>query len=238
MGKYMQWRIIGISLVVWIACVCVVAESTNPADPEQVEYAPPSGRGPLVILLSGISGLDRYRNYAADVARLGYYTVLLKGIDFNPRNGKPGGDDLRRTIVRAQSNAKALPGKVAVIGFSFGGGVSITHAAGMPDLVSAIVVYYPMTDHIKDMRSFVAAFKVPILVLAGERDTYYNCCLIKSMRAMEAEARGGKAPFELVVYKEAGHAFNLADWGGYRAEDSADAWQRTIKMLGQYQPLR
>jgi len=52
------------------------------------------------------------------------------------------------------------------------GGVSLTHAAGMPDLVSAIVVYYPMTNHIKDMRSFVAEFKVPILILAGEQDTY------------------------------------------------------------------
>ena len=241
MGNYKKWEIIGISLVVSLACLWV-AESTNPSGPdgpEQAEYAPPSGRGPLVILLSGISGLDRYRSYAADVARLGYYTVLLKGNDFNPWNGKPGADDLRRAIVRAQSDAKAQPGKAAVIGFSFGGGVSLTHAAGMPDLVSAIVVYYPMTNHIKDMRSFVAEFKVPILILAGEQDTYYYCCLIESMRAMEAEAKAIRAPFELVVYKEARHAFNLEDSGKeYRAEDAADAWQRTLKMLSQYQPLR
>jgi dienelactone hydrolase len=41
-----------------------------------------------------------------------------------------------------------------------------------------------------------------------------------------------------VVYKEAGHAFNLEAWGDYRVEDAADSWQRTTKMLGRYQPLR
>jgi dienelactone hydrolase len=53
---------------------------------------------------------------------------------------------------------------------------------------------------------------------------------------MERGAKEAGKPFKLVVYKEAGHAFNLGS--DYRAEDSADAWQRTIKMLSQYQPLR
>jgi dienelactone hydrolase len=59
------------------------------------------------------------------------------------------------------------------------------------------------------------------------------------MRDMEAVAkkRGG-APFELVVYPNAGHGFNLTCYSTYRAEDSDDAWQRTKKMLSQYQPLR
>ena len=53
-----------------------------------------------------------------------------------------------------------------------------------------------------------------------------------------AKKRGG-APFELVVYPNAGHGFNLTDYEKvYRAEDSDDAWQRTKKMLSQYQPLR
>jgi carboxymethylenebutenolidase len=119
-----------------------------------------------------------------------------------------------------------------------GGGGALTHAAGMPDLVSAVVAYYPMTRHVADMRSFVARFKVPILVLAGERDRYHNCCLIESMRAMEAAAKEGGAPFELVVYPNAGHAFTWVNTPTYRPEDSADAWQRTKKMLSQHQPLR
>ena len=80
--------------------------------------------------------------------------------------------------------------------------------------------------------------KVPILVLAGERDPYQNCCLIESMRAMEAAAKEGGKPFELVVYPNAGHAFTWVNTPTYRPEDSADAWQRTKKMLSQHQPLR
>jgi dienelactone hydrolase len=191
-----------------------------------------------VILLSGFSGLDMYRSYAAEVAQLGYYAVLLDGKDFHPKYGKSGAGDLRRIIERAQSSPKALPGKAAVIGFSMGGGDALTHAAGMPDLVSAVVAYYPMTRHIMNMRSFVADFKVPILVLAGEKDTHNNCCLIESMRAMEGAAKEGGASFELVVYPNAGHAFTWVNTPAYRAEDSADAWQRTKKMLSQHQPLR
>ena len=107
----------------------------------------------------------------------------------------------------------------------------------MPDLVSAIIAYYPHTDHIKHMRSFVADFKVPILVLVGEKDSWAKCCLIQ--RDMEREAKEAGKPFELVVYPNASHAFNLAIYkSAYRAEDSADAWQRTIKMLSQYHPVR
>jgi len=227
-------RILAISFVAALACACATTPITK-----ETAYAPPSGPGPVVILLSGASGPNAaYRSYAAGVARLGYYAVLLDGNDFHPRYGKSAADDLRRVIERAQSSAKALPGKAAVIGFSMGGGGALTHATGMPDLVSAVVAYYPMTSHIWNMRSFVAQFKVPILVLAGERDTYKNCCLIESMRAMEAAAKEGEAPFELVVYPKAGHAFTWENSSNYRAEASADAWQRTTKMLSRYQPLR
>ena len=106
----------------------------------------------------------------------------------------------------------------------------------MPDLVSAVIAYYPMTKDF-NMQSLAAKFQVPTLVFAGERDTYYDCCLIGTMRALERGAKEAGKPFELVVYKEAGHGFDQVG-DGYRAEDAADAWQRTIKMLSQYQPLR
>jgi dienelactone hydrolase len=229
----MDWRIIVISFVVALACACATMPVTK-----ETAYDPPSERGPIVILLSGASGPANYRSYAAEVARLGYYAVLLDGNDFQPKYGKSAADDLRRVIERAQSSAKALPGKAAVIGFSRGGGGALTYAARMPDLVSAVVTYYPSTREVSDMRSFTAQFQVPVLVLAGERDRYHNCCLIESMRAMEAAVKGGGAPFELVVYPNAHHGFNLETGSTYRPGDAADAWQRTTRMLSQYQPLR
>ena len=228
------WRLLIISLVAVLTWSCATMAPDTP----------PSERRPLVILLSGIDGpTEKYRTYAVDVAGLGYYTVLLDGRSFSPHPKANLGDvglyNLRREIMKAQSSPKALPGKAAVIGFSLGGGDALSHAATMPELVSAIVAYYPMTSHVSDMRSFVAQFQVPILVLAGGRDTYANCCLIGSMRDMEAAAKEGGKPFELVVYPEAYHNFNHEiEKRNYRAEDAADAWQRTTKMLSQYQPLR
>ncbi len=226
------WRLLIISLVAVFTCSCATARS----------YTPPSGRGPIVILLSGLDGPERYRTYAADIAQLGYYAVLLDGKDFNPHPaaglGGAAADNLRRAIMKVQSSPKALPGKVAVIGFSLGGGAALSYAAGMPDLVSAIVAYYPMTMHVSNMRIFVAQFQVPILVLAAERDTSKNCCLIGSMRDMEAAAKEWGKPFELVVYPKAYHLFNFAiKKQVYRPEDAADAWQRTTKMLSQHHPL-
>jgi dienelactone hydrolase len=225
------WRILVISFVVALACACQTMEGSS-----QREYDPPSGRGPIVILLSGYSGLDMYLSYAAEVARLGYYAVLLDGKDVSLGRGMYGEDYLRRAIEQAQRSPKALPGKAVVIGFSMGGGGALAHAAHMPDIVSAVVAYYPLTKDVLDMRSFVARFQIPILVLAAGLDPEY--CPIESMRAMETAAKEGRTPFELVVYPNAYHAFTWENTPIYRPEDVADAWQRTTKMLSQYQPLR
>ena len=231
--RYIVWRVLAISFLLVSACSCVSWGGRS-----QKAYDPPGDRGPIVILLSGFLGMnDAHRSYAAEVARLGYYAVLLDGKHFNPKYNKSATAELRRVIEEAQSSPKALPGKAAVIGFSMGGGNALTLAAGMPDLVSALVAYYPMTTNISNMRSFVAQFKVPILVLAGEKDTFMNCCLIESMRAMEAAAKEGGKTFELVVYPNASHDFIWVNDKAYRAEDSADAWKRTTKMLSLYQPL-
>ncbi len=81
-------------------------------------------------------------------------------------------------------------------------------------------------------------FQVPVLILAGQRDTYHGCCLIASMRAIERGARERGAAFELVVYPYADHGFNLPGSGNYRGDDEADAWKRTVEMLRRHQPLR
>ena len=226
-----DWRIVIICFVMALVCSC--------ATTEPLQQTTASGRRPIVILISGHSGPGSYRSYAGEVAKLGYYPVLLDGNNVSLGRGTDGENFLRHAIEQAQSSPQATPGKVVVIGFSMGGGGALAHATHMPDLVSAVVAYYPMTRGVADMQRFVARFQVPVLVLAGERDTYMNCCLIESMKAMEAAAMEGGKPFELVVFPKANHGFNLlASRANYSAEDAADAWQRTTKMLSQYQPLR
>jgi dienelactone hydrolase len=209
--------------------------AAGPDGPAQDVYRPSAERGPIVVLLSGHSGPRLYQGFAGELARLGYYAILLDGKDILTRE-QDGPGNLRKAIERAQRSPHAVAGKVVVIGFSQGGGGTLAHAANMPDLVAAAVAYYPQTNFTSDMRALAARFQVPLLVLAGAADRYHNCCLIESMRALEAAARERQAPFELVVYPYADHGFNLTG-SNYRAGDDADAWRRTVEMLQRYQRL-
>jgi dienelactone hydrolase len=206
--------------------------------PSQTAYIPPSGRGPVVIMLSGASGPEGYRFFASELAKVGYYTILLDG-NVIMNKELTGAKNLKNVITRAQTSSNGLPGKVAVIGYSLGSGGALAYATSMPDVVSAIVAYYPYVAWLKDkdMNEFVTRFKMPILVLAGELDSYLGCCKIEKIRAMDSAAKSNGVPFELVVYPSAEHAFNRTDLPVYRADDTADAWRRTIDMLRRHHPL-
>jgi carboxymethylenebutenolidase len=212
-----------------------VFTAAGPEGPAQTVH-PPAQPGPIVIVISGASGPNNYQTIAGDVSRLGYYAVLLDGNDILTRQ-QDGAGNLRKAIERAQSAKQALPGKVAVIGFSMGGGGALAFAANMPEQVNMVVTYYPSTAFVKDAGVLATRFRVPVLVLAGERDTYRNCCLIESMRAMETAAKQLGAKFELVVYPDGQHGFNL-DGPRYRRDYETDAWRRTVEMLKAKHPLK
>lgn len=218
---------------------CAGTGVTTKADqygPAQIAYAPPGGRGPIVVLLSGHDGPNRYEGYAEDLSKLGYYAVLLDSNDIvKEKGGDPG--NLEKSIDRARRSPHGLPGKVACIGFSLGGYAVLAHAAPKPDLMSAVIAFYPATRWIRNnMKTFTANFKVPILLMSGGRDNYIDCCTIESMRDMDAAARANGAKFEFVEYPLANHVFNFyGDW--YRRDDAADSWCRSVDMLRKYHPL-
>jgi dienelactone hydrolase len=99
------------------------------------------------------------------------------------------------------------------------------------------VAYYPATSWTKDIGAVAARIRIPLLVLAGEQDRYNNCCVIESMRELEAAAKEKQIPLELVVYPDAHHGFNL-NGRAYRGGDTEDAWRRTREMLNRYLPLQ
>jgi dienelactone hydrolase len=220
-----------------------VATDAGPDGPAQIAYAPANAPGPVVMVISGQTGPASYKKYTSELAALGYYAVLLTGKDIlNPEHTGEG--NLRKAIERAQRSPNALKGKAAVIGFSLGGGGALYNATPQSDLVSMVVAYYPYTlTWGNNMDAFVKRFRVPVLVLPGAKDRYHNCCVIESMQAMEAAAKKTRTPFELVVYPEANHGFNLETgasgepMGAYRHDDDLDAWRRTLEMLKRFQAL-
>ncbi|HUJ85296.1 MAG TPA: dienelactone hydrolase family protein [Burkholderiales bacterium] len=217
-----------------IAAAVATRAGADEQGPSQEAFAPKSGKGPVAVVISGQSGPTHYRDYAAAVAALGYYTVLIDGRDILTRE-QDGAANLRAVIARARQAPAALPGKAAVIGFSQGGGGVLAHAVAMPELVSMAVAYYPALSWSHNIEGLARRIKLPLLVLAGERDDYRRCCLVEYMRTLETAAKAQGAPLALVVYPQAGHGFTLPG-RRYRPDDTADAWRRTSEMLARYQP--
>ena len=201
------------------------------------EFVPKGGKGPIVVVISGTTGLPYYWSYAQRVSQLGYYTVLIDGKDILTRE-QDGAANLRAVITTAQASAHGMRRKAMLIGFSQGGGGILAHGAAMDDVVVAAVAYYPATSWARNPVGLAARIRVPLLILAGAADRYNNCCLVESIRQIEAAARELDRPLELVVYPNADHGFNLDRYrGNYRHEDAEDAWRRTTQMLAKHQPL-
>ena len=203
--------------------------------PSQKEYEPVKGKGRVVVVVSGQTGPGNYAYIAKDFAEQGYYAVLVDGNDYWIKGG--GGEALLKGVItRSQKSPHALPGKVAVVGFSLGGASSLTYATRMPDLVSAVVVYYPATYYITNPDNYVAKIKVPTLMFAGVNDTYKNCCRIETARQLADAAKKseGKAMLEVIEYPNAEHGFTIKSIRAWSPTYAADAFRRTLSHLRQY----
>lgn len=220
-----------IALLLALSSAVSVA-AADPAPTAEV-FAPPSP-GPAVIMLSGASGLEAYRSLAQALQQRGYFVDLIDGREVLTRE-KDGRAVLTRHIAQARGSASALPGKVAVVGFSQGGGGALLHASTLRDEVAAVVAFYPAISWAPNMIWLAQRVAVPTLILAGGQDRYNGCCLIEDMRALASAAQRQGAPLTLVSYPEAGHGFNLS-LGAYRSADADDAWSRTLQVLAEVLP--
>ena len=127
----------------------------------------------------------------------------------------------------------ALSGKVALVGFSAGGGESLYYATQWPDLVVGVIVWYPATSFIKNVPGLADRLQVPVLMFAGEKDHYRdNCCTADNARNIAAAAKTAGKPLELYTYPNAEHDF-VKDGAHYNAEADTDAFQKTADRLKQ-----
>jgi predicted esterase len=214
--------------------------SSESKGPKYEIFPPAGGKGAIVIVVSGNTGPGLYRDFSSKIAELGYYTVLMDGKDlFDPGSIGlivPGMENLKTVIAESKSSLQAISGKVSLVGFSVGGAGVLCYGTKLKDQVSAVVAYYPaITTMGRDMKTLAAGFQTPVLLFAGEKDLYHNCCLIESMREL---ARAPKTvPFELVEYPKANHCFNIQSLPfTYRPEDAADSWARTVAFLKRLHP--
>jgi dienelactone hydrolase len=212
------------ALIVALACL-----ATAGGVQAQVEFPPPQGKGPVVVAISGATGIGHYTPVSEAIARLGYDVMLFDG---NTMVGTQGAA-VKAAIVKAQQAPHGLGGKVALVGFSLGGGMSLFYGTQWPELVSGAVVWYPETGMIHNIPGWAGRTKIPVLMFAGEADTYKDCCLIGTAHALEAAANAARVPFELVTYPGVRHDF-VTGGANYDAHAYADAFKRTAERLKQY----
>ncbi len=195
-------------------------------------FAPPSGHGPLVLMFSGITGPMLYAEFARRLADSGYNALLLDGKDF-VINDVPGCQNALRTIIaKYHEQAGISQGKTAVIGYSLGGAVALSCAAGMQEEIAGVIAYYPATRMISDQDGCVERFRVPVTVLQGEDDHYLNCCTVEQIRDMHAAALKKGKDAQLIVYPKAGHGFNLGPLKNKTMDEAS--WRKTMESLKQH----
>jgi carboxymethylenebutenolidase len=187
-----------------------------------VVYPEVSHKAPVVLLIHEIFGLtDWARTMADDIAAMGYIVIapdLLSG--FGPNGGDTSAfPDMQSTTkavsgldpatVTADLNAAAdyalkfpaTNGKLAVVGFCWGGGQSFRFATQRKDLSAAFVFYGPPPP-----TESLAAITAPVYGFYAANDARITATVPATKDAMAAAGK----KYETVVYDGAGHGFMRA----------------------------
>ncbi len=126
-------------------------------------------------------------------------------------------------VVDALEAEPGVDGRIAVLGFCFGGTYSFALAAADPR-VKAVVPFYGSAPSPED----IAKIHAPVLAFYGQHDER----LIDALPEVEAAMSDAGVDFQRVVYPDAGHAFfNDTNVHAYNAADAADAWTRANAFL-------
>ena len=215
-----SFHLIGAAAALLVSLACVSSLRA------QEVITPPQGRGHVVVFLSGMAGPKHDKALAEAIASLGYVVVVYDG-----RHMEGGfGQTLRTAIQNAQQTPNALPGKVALVGVSLGGGFALAFGSRWPDLVAVDIVWFPATGFANRLPGFVNRITVPVLMFAGEADHYHDCCLIATARTLAAHAAAAGVPLELVTYPGADHDF-IKGGNNYNPSAYNDALDRTAARL-------
>ena len=198
------------------------------------------GKLPAILVIHENRGLNPY---VEDVARrlatanfIAFAPDALTSLGGYPGDDEKGGamfgklDRAKMTedFVAAANWLKARPdgtGRIGVTGFCFGGGVSNTLAARMPDLAAA-VPYYGAAPPVED----VPKIKAAVLVHHGQLDTR----LVEAWPAYEAALKANKVRYEGYVYPKANHGFHNDTSPRYDEAAAKLSWQRTLDWFNRH----
>lgn len=204
---------------------------------EGVIALPAKTPAPVVILIHEWWGLnDQIKAVANEFAELGFVAVavdLFKGkVAKSPDEAKAltGAVDAveaRETMVAwidAMRQDARGNGKVATIGWCFGGGWSLNASLATP--ADATVVYY---GNVAKKPEELKSLKGPLLGHFGTLDKNINRQMVDGL--LQSAEAAGKRDQITVHWYEADHAFANPSGARYDAADAKLAWERTLAFL-------
>jgi carboxymethylenebutenolidase len=209
-------------------------------------WLPESGRGPGLVLIQEIFGLDDYlKSVAADLAALGYVVVVPElfwriapgwssshdeaGLSASVGvagkfDAELGLSDVLATLAHLRSLPEA-DGRAGVFGFCLGGSLAYAAAAqGDPD---AAVSFYG--SNVPGNLPLLDRITCPIQFHFGALDPYIPLAGVRLLEEAVAAHEGA----EIHLQPDAGHAFhNHVAPMFHQPEAAAAAWALTTKFLG------
>ena len=236
----------------FLALVLSVAVSALAADGKSVSYKSgdetvsgtlyvPAGKGPFpaLIVIHEWWGLnDWVKEQASKLADQGYVALaidLYRGkvattpdLAHEIMRGVPedrASRDLRAAFDFLASQPNVKKDRIGSIGWCMGGGYSLDTALLEPTLAAAVINYGHLATDPAELKKISA----PILGIFGGQDRGIAVEDVKKF-GLAVDQLGKK--IEIKIYPDAGHAFeNPNNKQGYRADDAADAWKRTVDFL-------
>lgn len=189
---------------------------------------------PAVIVIHENRGLNPHtEDVARRVALEGFLAIApnaLSPLGGTPEDadearslmGKLDGEETVKNFVAAVKYLKTHPqstGKVGVMGFCWGGGMSNQLAVNSPDLAAA-APFYGRQPAAED----VPRIKASLLLHYAGNDRRINA----GIEAYEAALKAASVDYKVYVYEGAGHAFFNDTSSRYHEEAAKLAWERTI----------
>jgi len=236
----------------FLALILSVALSALAADGKPVSYKSgdetvsgtlytPAGKGPFpaLIVIHEWWGLnDWVKEQASKLSDQGYAALaidLYRGkVATTPdmaheiMRGVPedrAARDLQAAFDYLASEPSVKKDRIGSIGWCMGGGYSLDVALTEPTLAATVINY----GHLATDSAALKKINAPILGNFGGQDRGITPDDVKKFQ-QSLQQLGKK--IDIKIYPDAGHAFeNPNNKQGYRADDAADAWKRTVDFL-------
>jgi carboxymethylenebutenolidase len=236
----------------FLTCIFLVLETSFAATSKEVSYKSgdetvkailyaPAGQGPFpgIVVIHEWWGLnDWVKEQASKLADQGYAALAI-----DLYRGKVADDastahelmrgvpedralrDLHAAVQYLKSQPNIKKDRIGSIGWCMGGGFSLEVALQEPTLTATVINY----GHLATDPAALNKINAAILGNFGGKDQGIPPEDVKKFE--ESLKQAGKQ-VNIKIYPDAGHAFeNPNNKGGYRPDDAADAWKRTVNFL-------